>query len=51
MSDTSFDHSHKKRKEAWFVYPSGREYFGAESTAFLSAIKFTKNLSAGKMNC
>ena len=35
--------------EAWFVSPSSREYFGVESTAFLSAIKFTKNLSAGKI--
>ena len=37
--------------EAWFVSPSSREYFGVESTDFLSAINFTKNLFTGKMNC
>ena len=37
--------------EAWFVSQASREYFGVESTAFLSANKFTKNLSTGKMNC
>ena len=36
---------------AWFVSPLSREYFGVEFAAFLSAIKFTKNLSNGKMNC
>ena len=28
--------------EAWFVSPASREYFGVESTAFLSANKFMK---------
>ena len=28
--------------EAWFLSPASREYFGVESTAFLSANKFTK---------
>ena len=28
--------------EAWFLSSASREYFGAESTAFLSANKFTK---------
>ena len=28
--------------ETWFVSPASREYFGVESTAFLSANKFTK---------
>ena len=28
--------------EAWFVSQASREYFGVESTAFLSANKFTK---------
>ena len=28
--------------EAWFVSPGSRECFGVESTAFLSANKFTK---------
>ena len=37
--------------EVWFVSPSSREYFGVETTAFLSVNKFTKNLSTGKMNC
>ena len=37
--------------EAWFVFPSSREYFGFESTAFPAANQFTKNLSTGKMNC
>ena len=37
--------------EVWFVSPSSREYFGVETTAFLSVSKFTKNLSTGKMNC
>ena len=37
--------------EAWFVSPSSREYFGVESTTFLSAKKFTKNCSTGKINC
>ena len=36
--------------EAWFLSPSSREYFDVESTAFVSANKFTKNLSTGKMN-
>ena len=37
--------------EAWFVFPASREYFGVESTTFLSARKFTKNLPTGsKMN-
>ena len=38
--------------EAWFLSPVSREYFGVESTAFLSANKFTKKstLLAGKMN-
>ena len=31
--------------EAWFVSPASREYFGVESTAFLSANKFTKKKS------
>ena len=31
-----------KKIEAWFVSQSRREYFGVESTAFLSAKKFTK---------
>ena len=33
--------------EGWFVSPSSREHFGVESTAFLAANKFTKNLSTG----
>ena len=37
--------------EAWFVSSASREYFGVESTTFLSANKFTKNLPACKMNC
>ena len=37
--------------EAWFASPSSREYFGVESTAFMSTNKFTKNLSTGKINC
>ena len=28
--------------EAWFISQASREYFGVESTAFLSAYKFTK---------
>ena len=28
--------------EGWFVSQASREYFGVESTAFLSANKFTK---------
>ena len=28
--------------EAWFLSPASREYLGVESTAFLSANKFTK---------
>ena len=38
--------------EAWFVSQASREYFGvAESTTFLSANTFTKNLPTdGKMN-
>ena len=28
--------------EAWLLSPASREYFGVESTAFLSANKFTK---------
>ena len=32
--------------EAWFVSQASREYFGVESTDFLSANKFTqKNMS------
>ena len=27
---------------AWFLSPASKEYFGVESTAFLSANKFTK---------
>ena len=30
--------------EAWFVSPSSREYFGVESTAFLSANKFSNKI-------
>ena len=38
--------------EAWFLSPANREYFEVESTAFLSANKFTRNnLTTGKMNC
>ena len=37
--------------EASFVFPSSREYFGVESTPFLSAKRFTKNLSTGKTTC
>ena len=36
--------------EAWFVSQARREQFGAESTAYLSANKFTKNVPTGKMN-
>ena len=38
--------------ETWFVLQASREYFGVESTAFLSANKFTKKstLLTGKMN-
>ena len=31
-----------ERIEAWFVSQAHREYFGVESTAYLSANKFTK---------
>ena len=41
----------REKMEAWFVSPATREYFGVESTTFLSANKFTKNLPTGKMNC
>ena len=39
--------------EAWFVSPASREYFGVESTAFLSASKFSKKIYplVYKMNC
>ena len=37
--------------EGWFLSPASRECFGVESTAFLSASKFTKNLPTRKMNC
>ena len=37
--------------EGWFVSPASREYFGVDSTAFLSANKFTKNLLSGEMDC
>ena len=40
-----FTHLHLiqgKKIEVWFVSPANREYFGVESTAFLSASKFTK---------
>ena len=40
-----FTHLHLiqgKEIEAWFVSQANREYFGVESTAFLSANKFTK---------
>ena len=30
--------------EAWFLSPASREYFGVESTAFLSASKFSKKI-------
>ena len=30
--------------EAWFVSQASREYFGVESTAFLSANKFSKKI-------
>ena len=30
--------------ETWFVSPASREYFGVESTAFLSASKFSKKI-------
>ena len=36
--------------EAWFLSPTSREYFGVESTAFLSVKKFTKNLSTEKIS-
>ena len=36
-----------EKVEDWFVSPSSREYFGVEPTAFMSANKFTKNLSTG----
>ena len=31
--------------EAWFVSQASREYFGVESTAFLSAYKFIKKFT------
>ena len=31
-----------EKVEAWFVSQARREYFGAESTAYLYANKFTK---------
>ena len=31
-----------EKVEAWFVSQASKEYFGVESTAFLSANKFTK---------
>ena len=38
--------------EAWLVSSANREYFDAESTAFLSANKLTKkNLLTGEINC
>ena len=40
-----------KKIETWFASPSSKKRFGVESTAFLSANKFTKNLSTGKVNC
>ena len=30
--------------EAWFLSPASREYFGVESTAFLSASKFSSKI-------
>ena len=30
--------------EVWFLSPASREYFGVESTAFLSASKFSKKI-------
>ena len=36
--------------KAWFVSEASREYSGVESTGFLSANKFTKNLPTAKMN-
>ena len=30
--------------EAWFLSPARREYFGVESTAFLSVSKFSKKI-------
>ena len=41
-----------KSLKAWFVSQASREYFGVESTAFLSANKLTKKstLVTGKMN-
>ena len=33
---------HGEKIEAWFVSQATREYFGVESTDFLSANKFTK---------
>ena len=30
--------------EAWFLSPASREYFGVESTAFVSASKFSKRI-------
>ena len=38
-----------KKIETWFVSPSSRKCFGVESAAFLSANKFIKNLSTGKV--
>ena len=40
-----------EKTEAWFVSPAGRKYFAVESTTFLYAKKFTKNLPTGKVNC
>ena len=34
----------EEKIEAWLVSSASREYFGAESTTFLSTNKFTKNL-------
>ena len=30
--------------EAWFLSPACREYFGVESTAFMSASKFSSKI-------
>ena len=37
--------------KAWFTSHASKEYFGVESTTFLSTKKFLKNLPNGKMNC
>ena len=42
---------HGENIKASFVFPASRKHFGVESTTFLSANKFTKNLPTGKMNC